>query len=329
MSTTTACGECGAAVAPADVFCEACGHQLPTATPPAPSSTPPASSVPCAGCGSTEAFIDGWCGVCGRKAPAPRDHLEVDHGGVAGVTDKGIRHHRNEDAMAVVVLDGAVVAVVCDGVSTTVRPDEASQGAVDAAAAVLAAGSPSAPEHLAAYDAARAAVSAVDATPAPDLGPPSCTYLAAVVTDARLSVASLGDCRAYWRPAGEPVRQLTVDDSWATQQVVDGTMEPEVAYADPRAHSITAWLGRDADPAWTPALVEVDVEAAGGRLVLVSDGLWNYTPAPDDVAALLDAGDPAPLATARRLVDHANAAGGADNITVVVVDLPLKGSVPT
>jgi serine/threonine protein phosphatase PrpC len=214
-------------------------------------------------------------------------------------------------------------------VSTTVRPDEASQLAADAAAAVLAAADPAVPPpHLAAYDAARAAVATVDATPEPGLGPPSCTYLAGVITDRRISLAHLGDCRAYWRPSAEPVRQLTVDDSWATQQVAAGLMEATAAYADPRAHSITAWLGRDADPAWTPALVELDVPPAGGRLLLVSDGLWNYTPSPDDVAALLDAGDPGPLATARRLVDHANASGGADNITVVVVDLPLRPPSP-
>ncbi|HVF33039.1 MAG TPA: PP2C family serine/threonine-protein phosphatase [Acidimicrobiales bacterium] len=315
MATTTACGACGAGIAAGDLFCEACGQPL-------------TAPVTCPGCASTAPFVDGYCGVCGRKEPAPRNHLELELPDVpvAGVTDKGVRHHRNEDAMAVVAVEGALVAVVCDGVSTTVRPDEASQLAVDSAAAVLAATPPStgtAPPHLAAYDAARAAVLTVDATPAPDLGPPSCTYLAAVATNARISLAHLGDCRAYWRPAGGEVRQLTVDDSWATQEVAAGRMPASEAYADVRAHSITAWLGADADPAWTPALVQVDVAPEGGRLLLVSDGLWNYTPTTGDVDALLDAGDAAPLATARRLVDHANASGGADNITVVVVDLPL------
>ena len=323
-----ACTECGAPIGLGDRFCEACGHEQPAAV--EATATGPRAAA-CAACGTPDAFVDGWCTTCGRKEPAPRDHIEIDLGGVAGVTDKGVRHHRNEDAMGFVVLEGrTVVAVVSDGVSTTIRPDDASQGAVDAAVAVLATTGDAAPDHLAAYDAARAAVLAVDfdAGSAPDLGPPSCTYLAAHVTDARISIAHLGDCRAYWRDSSGRVVQLTIDDSWATEQVAAGRMAADEAYRDVRAHSITAWLGRDADPAWAPAIVELD-PSPGGRLLLVSDGLWNYTPSVDDLVRLLDAGDPAPLATAQRLVDHANGEGGADNITVVVVDVPLlKGPMP-
>ena len=54
---------------------------------------------------------------------------------IAGVSDIGNRHHHNEDAMGVAVLAGAAVAVVCDGVSSSTRPDTASNAAVDAAIA--------------------------------------------------------------------------------------------------------------------------------------------------------------------------------------------------
>src|SRR5579872_7131404 len=57
-----------------------------------------------------------------------RDHQEVDLGLLADVTDRGLRHHRNEDAMELAVAqtgDGPViVAVVCDGVSTSTRPED-------------------------------------------------------------------------------------------------------------------------------------------------------------------------------------------------------------
>src|SRR6266481_8303528 len=73
--------------------------------------------------------------------PSSRDHAEVDLGPAAGVSDRGLRHHRNEDAMALAAEqapDGpAVVAVVCDGVSSSARPDEASLAAARAAAGVL------------------------------------------------------------------------------------------------------------------------------------------------------------------------------------------------
>src|SRR6201986_120010 len=75
--------------------------------------------------------------------PSSRDHAEVDLGPAAGVSDRGLRHHRNEDAMALAAEqapDGpAVVAVVCDGVSSSARPDEPSQVATQAALPVLVA----------------------------------------------------------------------------------------------------------------------------------------------------------------------------------------------
>src|SRR5258707_13508042 len=98
--------------------------------------------------------------------PSSRDHAEVDLGPAAGVSDRGLRHHRNEDAMALAAEqapDGpAVVAVVCDGVSSSARPDEASQAAAQAALpALMAAGHPGedlAPASLASWAAAPRAV---------------------------------------------------------------------------------------------------------------------------------------------------------------------------
>jgi serine/threonine protein phosphatase PrpC len=224
------------------------------------------------------------------KQPTGRDHVEaVPAPHVAAVTDRGRRHHRNEDAFAVEVLpDGRVTVVVCDGVSSSSAADAASQAAVDAALARLA------DDPGAAYAAARDAVVAVayDA----DSVPPSCTYLAAVVGPAGADLWNLGDCRAYWAPAGEASVALTRDD------------------AVPGTHALTRWLGADADPAWEPAATRFEFPGAG-RLLLVSDGLWNYAESPE-------AGTDEPLAAARRLVDLANASGGADNITVVVVDVP-------
>src|SRR5262249_57874387 len=83
----------------------------------------------------------GSCESCGRRVRSGRDHQEVDLGIVAGVTDRGLRHHRNEDAMALATATTAagpaVVAVVCDGVSSSAHPDEASLAAARAAAGVL------------------------------------------------------------------------------------------------------------------------------------------------------------------------------------------------
>jgi serine/threonine protein phosphatase PrpC len=324
VSATTgvaaACPTCGEPVAAGDRFCEACGNELPF-TEPAPTPAPsPAATVTCPSCGNEGEPVDGYCGVCGMRLPAPRDHQELELDAVAGVTDKGKRHHRNEDAMAMFARDGFVAAVVCDGVSTSVDPDEASQAAADAACAVLA----DRPDLDAAYDAARTAVLATEYEPHAELGPPSCTVLAAHVTDERALLASLGDCRAYWLAAGRAT-QLTVDDSWAELQIGSGALSRADAYDHANAHVITRWLANDADPAWRPALTTFDVPGPG-RLLLVSDGLWNYTLEPEHLVAAIGPDPAARLELARRLTTFANEAGGSDNITVVVVDLPLKDS---
>jgi serine/threonine protein phosphatase PrpC len=322
----TACPTCGEPFALGDAFCEACGSELPVTqaavaepvqleTAPAPAPT----AVTCPSCGTVGEPVEGYCGNCGMRLPAPRDHQEVVLVGVAGVTDKGVRHSRNEDAMAMAEAAGFVAAVVCDGVSTSVNPDVASQAAADAALVVLV----EKRDLEAAYDAARAAVLATQYEPNATLSPPSCTFLAATVTDQQVQLASLGDCRAYWLADGAAT-QLTVDDSWAEGQIAGGMPRAE-AYAHRFAHVITRWLSNDADPEWRPAITPFEVPGPG-RLLLVSDGLWNYALEPADLVGAVGEEPAERVDLARRLVTFANDAGGSDNITVVVVNLPLKGS---
>ena len=172
-----------------------------------------------------------------------------------------------------------------------------------------------------AYVAALRATAGVRWDPAHDhAGPPSCTLIAATATADRAQLLSVGDCRAFWLPdEGEP-RALTEDDSWASEQIAAGAMTAEQAYSDHRSHVITRWLGADSDLSWEPRCVEL-VAPGPGRLVLCSDGLWNYaTTAPELAAA---AGHGTPLATCQRLVKFAMRGGGHDNVTVVVIDLPV------
>ncbi|MGA9831323.1 MAG: serine/threonine protein phosphatase, partial [Trebonia sp.] len=72
--------------------------------------------------GLAAAGPDGNCPSCGRKVPVSRDHAEIDLRLLAGVTDRGLRHHRNEDAMALATAAGpngrVALAVVSDGVSS-------------------------------------------------------------------------------------------------------------------------------------------------------------------------------------------------------------------
>ena len=354
--STTKCPHCDAEVAADAKFCESCGKQIdPTAeaapaaapvardedlgsgpisapthiTPVTPAAPPPGGRRPCVSCGGGVG-PDGYCEKCGTKQPSERDHFrEAPAPWVAGVCDRGIRHTRNEDAMA--LLAGATeaeraVLVVLDGVSNTDRSDEASLAGARAAREVLRTPLPrgmGTPEsRLSAVtkvfaDAVEAANDAVSGfTPEGSEHPPSATFVAAIIEGAVLSYANVGDSRAYWLPDGAPGEMLTVDDSAAQLQIEAG-MDRIQAETGPQGHAITRWLGRDA-PDLTPRVGERALDAAGWVLVC-SDGLWNYASEPEAlVAQMTAAGTTEPAALALALVEFATAKGGMDNITVAL-----------
>lgn len=341
------CPACGAAAFPGDRFCEVCGATLDPDTGEAAHvgalahaaevdpSAPAAGG--CLNCAAAPEMIgaDGYCQQCGFKQPSPRDHLETVLARTAGVTDKGLHHHRNEDAMALVEVDAtSTVAVVCDGVSSSVDPDIASQMAVDLAAGMLVHAVQQRPGELAAATveavaAAQAAVAGLTFERRVDLAAPSCTYVSAVVTGSAATIGWVGDSRAYWLGPGAPApAQLTVDDSWVAEQVALGLMTEAEAETDARAHAITRWLGADA-PAGDAHVAELAIEGPG-TLLVCSDGLWNYAPSAERIAALAGAApDPTPLGVARHLTDFALDAGGHDNITVVVIPVdPAPSAAP-
>src|SRR5262249_30991659 len=98
------------------------------------------------------------------------------------------------------------------------------------------------------------------------------------------------------------------------------------AEADPRAHSITRWLGVDSpggDPSYTTL-----VATGPGWVLVCSDGLWNYCSDAVDlrdlVATTTAAHSDEPLTTCRALVEWANDQGGHDNVTVALARVTLS-----
>ena len=262
--------------------------------------------------------------------PSSRDHAEVDLGPAAGVSDRGLRHHRNEDAMALAAEqapDGpAVVAVVCDGVSSSARPDEASQVAAQAALPVLVAavqaGGDLGQASQAAVAAARQAIADLQG-PGGDTS--ATTFVSAVASGYEVTLCWLGDSRAYWlgQPAEES-RLLTRDDSVAGGMIAAGLVDEAAAMASPHAHVLTRWLGGEAadladDPERAPH-VERFTPPGAGSLLICSDGLWNYLAEGAELARLaLPKALTDPLGAAADMVKFAVDAGGADNITVVLI----------
>ncbi|MGW1272656.1 PP2C family serine/threonine-protein phosphatase [Streptomyces sp. NPDC002491] len=296
------------------------------------------SAKVCVACRAGRVDDDGYCENCGHAQPRERDHMELESGPIAAVSDRGLRHHRNEDAFGLgcaALPDGspALVAIVCDGVSSATRPDDASLAASRAASETLLAALPRGTHpQQAMHEAIVAASHAVNALAeepatarehAPHQNAPACTLVGSVVTAGLLVVGWVGDSRAYWVPAdrSSPPARLTEDDSWAAQMVAAGLMNEAEAYADERAHAITGWLGADA--------YELEPHTASfkpdrpGVVVVCTDGLWNYAEAAEEMAGVVPPDASArPLHSARVLVGHALDGGGHDNVTVAVVPFP-------
>lgn len=293
-------------------------------------SSPPAAPVgaaprACPACGGAIA-PDGYCETCGSRAPRERDHLTTRPSSwVAAVCDRGIRHQRNEDAVAVhsgeepavVVLPGGApspgraVLVVCDGVTTSANSDVASLAAARAACEqLLRATPPPTPPP------ARSPSPGSGPTSAPGHDPQVALALArievagaaanaAVIASAReiehrnppsctLVVAVLEDGLVAVGSVGDSRAYWVPDEGWARQLTTDDSWAAErIAMGIPReeaeqgrhAHAITRWLGMDA-PDTRPRTVWMRPDRAGWVLVC-SDGLWNYRSEAEGMGALV------------------------------------------
>ena len=145
------------------------------------------------------------------------------------------------------------------------------------------------------------------------------TVVAAAVSDTGLTLANVGDSRAYLLRNGE-LTQLTRDHSWVARGVEEGVLTPAQARYHPDRNVIYRSLGADSE-------VKVDTFSydllAGDRVLLCSDGLTDVVE--DDYLAEL-AGEDDPELAVRQMIDRANAAGGPDNITVTMIVVEATAS---
>ncbi|NJR68041.1 MAG: hypothetical protein HC771_04700 [Synechococcales cyanobacterium CRU_2_2] len=329
------CSHCNSGLLAGDRFCETCGT-------PCPSPSPTA----CTHCGALALDTEGFCQQCGLRSPQGDEPLQLQLSlDCAGLSDRGLQRYLNQDAIAILAWPDTQPEswglVVCDGIGSSARAEQAAQLAAATVGESLQASLQASfqdplqkqfqaqimlPQTLdsllvgclgRSLDQAQQAVAHLAQGEA---NAPATTVVVAVIRDRQLAVGWLGDSRAYWL-AAQGSCQLTQDHSDA-------------------AHRLTRWLGADADLHQYPPQFVCRELLDSGYVLLCSDGLWNYAPEPEQLwqilhppeaaaaAADLDADgardcawapEPDTAILTQRLIDFARSQGGHDNISAVLL----------
>ena len=228
-------------------------------------------------------------------------------------SDVGCVRSHNEDSY----LAASPLFCVCDGMGGHAAGEVASAIAVETIAKT-GPKTADATQLGAAVEAANAAIieAAVNGVGRPGMG---CTATAAVIEGTTLAIAHVGDSRAYLLHEGTLIR-VTRDHSYVEELVDAGEITADEARVHPNRSVITRALG--SDPAMYADHFTLNVEE-GDRLILCSDGLSSMIP-DGEIERVAQQSSTAQICT-DNLVDAALAAGGGDNVTVVVVDITDDG----
>ncbi len=135
--------------------------------------------------------------------------------------------------------------------------------------------------------------------------------LAVLGDDGVVEIGHVGDSRAYHHD-GQSLSQVTEDHTHGMDRVTAGELTLEAAKASPDWHVLSNYLGFES---FRVATHRVPMRE-GDRLLLCTDGLSNMLSDPE-IGEVLPVGSPSESADS--LITAANAAGGLDNISVVVV----------
>ena len=228
----------------------------------------------------------------------------------------GMLRAQNEDAF----LADAHVFAVADGMGGHNAGEVASALAIAGLKQAVAAGFTSAESLVVAINNANNAIHAASGGPSEQRG--MGTTLAALAplaaTDSepqRVVVANVGDSRVYLFRENE-LKQVSADHSYVQELLSEGLITAAEARLHPRRNIVTRALGIEGDvsaDSWVLPMVH------GDRYVLCSDGLVDEVE--DQQITMILRTNPLPQMAADQLVATANANGGRDNVTVVVIDI--------
>ena len=265
---------------------------------------------------------------------------------VFGLSDRGLQRDNNEDHFMVADLSRKMIGahdnqlhpelfhhdigtrgtilVVADGLGGHEGGEVASRLAVDIVAqALVNAAEPALPmseQIMRAVDTAHEAICQHHGTSGRTRHMAS-TLTVVHVGHGVLTIAQVGDSRAY-RFSGGNLTLLTDDQTVVHMMQKKGMLTPEEAQNHPHRNIILQALGQDKSV--LPELQTLPF-SHNDYLLLCSDGLSSYV-AHECIEEILSSGEDEHI-RCRRLVEAANAAGGADNVTVLLARLIVKEDV--
>lgn len=235
-------------------------------------------------------------------------------------SDQGRKRSNNQDWAAgfdptdpIEISQSGSLYIVADGVGGASRGERASKFAADKVLFDFFQ-EPDIPPAIRLQEAMRKACQEIfDYAIDNNLGRMATTMVAANIKDNVLTVANVGDSRCYLIRSGKVV-QITQDHNMASELVRNGSITPEAAKYTKRGNTLLRSIGGDPD-------VEVDIFGEidlfpGDFILLCSDGLTRYA---EDQDLLRLTADGTAEQISQRLVDFANDAGGADNVTAYVI----------
>jgi protein phosphatase len=231
----------------------------------------------------------------------------------AALTDVGRLRSANEDAYG--LLPEANFFIVCDGMGGAAAGEVASQTAVATALEYINKQHKEKEPHALLEKIIETANQRIFARSErdPSLHGMGTTLVSLLVRDDHVWIAHVGDSRCYHFRAGH-LERMTQDHSLVDEQVRLGQLTPAEAEVSPFRNVITRAVGTRATV--TPEINNFPVQP-DDIFLLCSDGLTREVP--ESRMAEILSGNSDLHAICQRLIDEANASGGADNITVIVV----------
>jgi protein phosphatase len=274
------------------------------------------------------------CGKCKKSFTLKRPETpSVCRLEIASATTRGLVRGRNEDSFLVQQMSWSnrderheiALVVVPDGMGGYEAGDEASGIVIRKALAALAPLLNSAPTgkfkdatpamlaetiDYAIQEANRAVYRKAKAPAYKGMGATAAVLL---IWDLQVLIGHVGDCRVYHQRGGS-LTQVTKDQTLVARMVELGQLTPQEAAVHPNRNEVTQALGSRFTI--EPARYELKL-AAGDCLIVATDGLTAHVE-DGTLQELLRSATSAPR-LANQLVETANARGGSDNCTVVVV----------